>query len=233
MSELKLGFIDRIRKKRADKELGIVESSAIYIEKKQNECRGNAAKFRKEADSKAATVIKLYEEGAPMEDIEDLRALVELAEAQYDTEHDNQRLFMNIYIMLEQLIVYVKALIRLGDYKFVTKLIPEKDIPKYVKKSDAGELANVAAIVEQLVDTVQTRLTQSFRGRSEVSEAVAKARAVGASMREEYNKTPGEQRASMADFKAKYAGAAARSADYTVPNFSEAANTQQKPTNKV
>ena len=236
MADLKLGFFEKIRKGRAEKELGIVEASSSYVQKKYNESRLKAAGYRRKADSQAAEVIKLYDsKSAPLEDIEDLKALVELTEAQYSTEQDNKRLFMNIHIMLEQLSIYVKTLIDLGDYKYVTKIIPEKDIPKYVKKSQIDELSAVAGIVADIVDSVQTRLTKSFYGRTEVAEAIKKARAIGESMRKDFLATPSEQKDSMADFKAKYAGAAATATSYAVPDFSAATATaeQQKPTNKV
>ena len=236
MAELKLGFFERIRKGRAEKELGIVEASSSYVQKKYNESRMKAAGYRKKAEAQAAEVIRLYDsKSVPLEDIEDLRALVELTEAQYATEQDNKRLFMNIHIMLEQLSIYVKTLIDLGDYKYVTKIIPEKAIPKYVQKSQVDELSAVAGIVAEIVDSVQTRLTQSFHGRAEVSEAIKRARAIGESMRKDFQTTPSEQRDSMADFKAKYAGAASTATSYAVPDFSTAAATaeQKKPTNKV
>ena len=233
MAELKLGFIDTRRKKRADKEVSIVQACSNHVEKQYSDSRNKALGYFKKASAEANELIRATESGSlPEDELADLEALLSLTEAQYATAQDNKRLFMNINIMLKQLLIYVETLIDLGDYKYVIKIIPEKDIPKYVKKSSVSELTEVAGIVAEIVDSVQTRLTQSFQGRMEVSDAIAKARAIGEKMREDRQLSSSGRR-SIADIKAKYSDTTSRAAEYTVPNFTDASTAEQKRTNKA
>ena len=117
-------------------------------------------------------------------------------------------MFGHLKGMLSQLLVYVDALIRMGDYKYIINTIPEKKIPKYVKASKAEEISLIIELVSELLSTIQDRITIVAKGNEKIKEEIDRIKSVGESMRSGVEKSPEEKKAANDAFMAKMRGTA-------------------------
>ena len=235
IKEKKESWFQKRTRLRAEAECAVVDACVIQADTKSKESQEVISDLEKLVATIRNEVDQRYAAG---DDVSEL-TLRRLEAEQYEAEIQEERDFKGSYLRLVQLLrdvqMMLSRLMRMGDYKTVIRIIPEKTLPKYIKGLDKDTLEEVL----EKTDAIREKLRDRILAITDVTKKRAEERnrnlAISSSVSEKRTGTVEKQRAELEAFIAR--GKSATAHVVPVPADIETAQTETtpavKPTNKA
>ena len=189
MVKQKMGWFEKRRYNRAMKERDVIEGTIYLITGKCEECVRNLSVKQKKVDSATQEVIAGYDSGTNIKLLNAMRKEIEMMEGEIELEEKLIDMFMTLRIMLNQMLIYVDGLIRIGDYNFVISIIPETKLPSYIKTVRAEELSEIVNIIGELLSSIEDRIALVDDNENRLAEVKNRVKGVAQTMRINAGKT--------------------------------------------
>lgn len=233
IKEKKESWLQKRTKLRAEAECAVVDACVMQADSKSKESQEIISELEKLVDTIRAEVAQRYAAG---DDVGELNLRRQEAQ-QYELEIKEERHFKESYMRLVQMLrdvqIMINRLMRMGDYKTVIRIIPEKTLPKYIKALDKDTLEKVLDKTDAIRSKLQERMLEITKASKARAEAKAKNVFTTEFLTEKENGNEAKQRAELEAFIS--GNKTATAPVVPVPaNMEEAeSETATKPTNKA
>ena len=232
IKEKKESWLQKRTKLRAEAECAVVDACVMQADSKSKESQEIISELEKLVDTIRAEVAQRYAAG---DDVGELNLRRQEAQ-QYELEIKEERHFKESYMRLVQMLrdvqIMINRLMRMGDYKTVIRIIPEKTLPKYIKALDKDTLEKVL----EKTDAIRSKLQERMLEITKASKARAEAKAKNVFTTEFLTeKATGNEAKQRAELEAFISGNKTATAPVVpVPaNMEAESETATKPTNKA
>ena len=174
IKEKKESWLQKRTKLRAEAECAVVDACVMQADSKSKESQEIISELEKLVDTIRAEVAQRYAAG---DDVGELNLRRQEAQ-QYELEIKEERHFKESYMRLVQMLrdvqIMINRLMRMGDYKTVIRIIPEKTLPKYIKALDKDTLEKVLEKTDAIRSKLQERMLEITKASKARAEAKAK-----------------------------------------------------------
>ena len=235
IKEKKESWFQKRTRLRAEAECAVVDACVIQADSKSKESQVIISELERLVETIRSEVKQRF---AAKDDIGELTIRKEEA-LQYELEVKEERHFKESYMRLVQMLrdvqMMINRLMRMGDYKTVIRIIPEKTLPKYIKALDKETLEKVLEKTDAIRKKLQDRMLEITKAGKARAEAKARSAFVSDFVAEKANGTEAKQRADLEAFIA--GGKTATEPVVPVPAEVETSQTETapavRPTNKA
>ncbi len=230
--ERKKGWRVRRLERRANAERAVIDGSVYHISAKLEEASRNITSLRRKVSAASKETLARHDAGESLEVTTALLEEVELIESQLSLEENLMGMFARLKTMLSKLLIFIDALIRLEDYKYVIKAVPEKKIPEYVKASRIEDITVIVELTAELLAKMEKRFTMVSKARNELDDKTARIKGVASQMRSEVEMSDREKRDAIEALRKR---TEQREASHAVPVPPQMTETEAapRPTNKA
>ncbi len=214
----------RLRKK-ACAELAIINGCLARIEAQSDRADRNCEVIKQKLVTVSQELASLRSAGASHATV--TRSLVKARcyKSELEKEESLNERYANLLEMFSELCSDIERLIDAGEYLFVIRTIPEKKIPRYLKRITSEGMESLRAIILSLINEINDANFKVVKSAKAFREENAKAGEVFGIMTEGYRASENEVDAEISAFVSEYAPASAVPA---MPMENQTADAQAK-----
>ena len=157
-------------KARAEKEYEVVRVCTVRIGENLNKVLVERASLMSEAEAKRAEILRRDEAGEDEFTLNAMAQSYEIVLGKLKTSEVSLQIVQNTYRAIAELEAIVQSVMRLEGYKYIIKMIPEKELPDLIQSFENGSITQITYMIKEISNKIYDRMVSSLENADEIEK---------------------------------------------------------------